>query len=71
MTETIYTYLFPLPMRVKGYTVYMDDVYTVVINSNLCQDERTKAYKHEIEHIKRGDFCSHKTADQIEKEVTL
>lgn len=66
MTEAIYTYLLPLPMRIKGYTVLMDDVYTIIINSNLCPDARMRAYRHEIRHIRNEDFYKRKTADSIE-----
>lgn len=66
MTEAIYTYLLPLPMRIKGYTVLMDDVYTIIINSNLCPDARMRAYRHEIRHIRNEDLRSQRTADHIE-----
>lgn len=68
MTEAVYTHLLPLPMRVKGYTVLMDDTYTIVINSNLSDQARLEAYRHEIDHIKGDDLRSEDSADQIEQQ---
>ena len=66
MIETIRTYLLPLPSQIKGYTVLMDDVFTVVINSNLNEAARMKAYRHEIRHIRKGDLRKDDSADHIE-----
>lgn len=69
MIEAVYTHLLPLPMRVKGYTVLMDDVYTVVINSNLSDQARLEAYRHELDHIKGDDLRSEGPADHIEQQA--
>ena len=66
MTETIRTYLLPLPMHIKGYTVLMDEFYTIVINSNMNEAARMKAYRHEIRHIRKGDLRKDDSADHIE-----
>ena len=66
MTEAIRTYLLPMPMRIKGYTVLMDGFYTIVINSNMSEDARLQAYRHEIRHIKRDDLRKDDSADHIE-----
>lgn len=65
--DTIYTYTYPMPLRIKGYTVYMDDVYTIVINSNMSEESRYETYIHEMKHIQRGDFHSKSSASSIEK----
>ena len=38
--------------------VRKDDFYTIVINEALCQKARIEAYRHELDHIERGDFDS-------------
>lgn len=69
MTEAVYTHLLPLPMRVKGYTVLMEDTYTIVINSNLSDRARLEAYRHELDHIKGDDLRSEDPADHIEQQA--
>lgn len=66
MIEAIYTYLLPLPMKIKGYTVLMDDTYTIVINSNLDELARWDAYRHEIQHIRGDDLRRDDSAGAIE-----
>ena len=38
--------------------VRKDGWYTICINETLCERARLEAYKHEIDHIMRGDFDS-------------
>lgn len=66
MSETIYTYLLPMPANIKGYTVLMDDVYTIVINSNLDEFARFRAYLHEMQHIRNDDLQKNDSADHTE-----
>ena len=56
MNEVIFTYLCPLPGKVKGYTVLMDGFYTIVVNSNLSPEARMRAYRHEVKHLGKDDF---------------
>lgn len=69
MMEAIYTYLLPLPMKIKGYTVLMDDTYTIVINSNLSDLARWDAYRHEVQHIRREDLRRDDSAGAIELDM--
>lgn len=69
MTEAVYTYLLPMPMKIKGYTVLMEDTYTIVINSNLSNRARLEAYQHEIEHIKKDDFRKKDSVNAIETDM--
>lgn len=55
-----------MPATVKAYTIFYDGFYTIVLNQNLSRAQNMKSYLHEIEHVKRGDYDSDKTADQIE-----
>lgn len=66
MTEEIYTRLMPLPAKIGAFTVRRDDVYTIIINSNLSDEARRREYKHETEHIRNGDFDKRISVDLIE-----
>lgn len=53
----IFVHLVDLPESVKGRVIpNEDDTYTIVINSKISHDAQLRAYQHEIEHIKNGDF---------------
>ena len=48
-----------LPYGVNGMTVKdSNDDYNVYLNARLSGDAQALAFRHEIEHIKRGDFWS-------------
>ena len=70
-TEDITIRLANLPPKIKAYTVYTDDHYTIVINDSLSMPGRLKAYRHELYHIEHDDFCSEKRYfwRQIIKEI--
>lgn len=49
--------LVDLPLKIKGATVKdAEGDYNIYINARLSEDERVKAYRHEIEHIRLGHF---------------
>ena len=53
----VFVHLMNLPTSVKGRAILNDDdTYTIVINSKISHDEQLRAYHHELEHIKNGDF---------------
>ncbi|NLJ70014.1 MAG: hypothetical protein GX328_00920 [Clostridiaceae bacterium] len=63
----INTVLCDLPYSIKAtYTINDDNSYTIFINNKLGFEEQQIAYKHELEHINRGDLFSTKDADIIE-----
>lgn len=64
----INTFLRPLPGSIKAFVTKHDDVYTIVINENLSEDARLRAYLHEIRHIENGDLEGARCLDQIELE---
>lgn len=66
MTKDIRIYLCDMPMSIKGYTVLKDEWFTIVINANLSESARYKAYQHEYRHIMNGDFEKRTSADIIE-----
>jgi len=62
----ITTFIYPMPGRIRSYTVRKDGFYTIVVNENLCEEARLKAFKHEMDHINNGDFDKSCSADLIE-----
>jgi len=66
LTASISTVLYPLPGTVRGYTVLKDGFYTVVINENLSEAARLRAYWHEVKHIECGDYDKKCSAELIE-----
>ena len=59
-------YLRPMPGTVKAFSVQVDDFTTIVVNENLNEATRLKAYKHEIDHIRSGDFDRDDSVSEIE-----
>ena len=46
-----------LPETVHGMTIIdTEGDYNVYINARISEDERVKAYRHEIDHIRLGHF---------------
>lgn len=65
-TDEIRTIIYPLPPEIKAYTTYVNGYYTIVINDNLSDQARLRAYLHELNHILNEDFFKEETANQIE-----
>jgi Zn-dependent peptidase ImmA (M78 family) len=68
MTEEIRVFQAEMPARIRGYTVYKDGYYTIIINSILDRSQQIKEYEHELKHIARQDHESALPADMIEIE---
>lgn len=62
----IRTYCLPIRGRIQSYVVRKDDWYTIVINESLSESARLRAYRHELDHIERGDFDSEEGTGLIE-----
>lgn len=45
-----------MPAKIEAFTMRCADGYCIYINILLDQVHRVKAYNHEMEHIKRGDY---------------
>lgn len=55
--DNIRTIYCDLPTSIGGFTVATaDDYFTIVINQNLSYYKNLETYRHELEHIKNGDF---------------
>lgn len=52
----VFVYEVYIPFKIRGMTVPCADGYTVYLNSKLSEEQRLKAYKHELEHIDNGDY---------------
>ncbi len=65
----IRTVLAQMPARIRSYVVLMDGFYTIVLNDSLSPMGKHRAYQHELEHIKNGDFESSVPADILEGRV--
>lgn len=51
--------IIDLPYGVKGLTVKDEnDDFNIYLNARLSGDEQAKAFRHEVEHIRKGDFYS-------------
>ena len=58
--------LSPLPGTIRAFSVRMDDYTTIMVNENLNEAARLKAYRHEIKHINNGDFDRKDSVSAIE-----
>lgn len=63
----IFTRLINLPTTIHGYTVMdTNGDFNIFINSRINHEAMLKTYKHELKHIKQGDFHRTVSADMIE-----
>ena len=59
MEEDILVRIVDLPHGVRGFTWLDEDgLYNIYINARLNSEMRRQAYRHELEHIRRGDWQS-------------
>lgn len=57
MSEEIRTILQNMPVSIHGFCFHDDDGQPVVVlNARLSAEKRMKAYRHELEHIERGEM---------------
>lgn len=57
MTPNIFARLVPLPAKVKAVTLTDDCVtFAVLVNANLCEESRRRAFRHELNHIYNDHF---------------
>lgn len=50
--------IVPLPAHVHGMTAPGPDGYNVYLDASQSDQERMKAYQHELEHIRHDDWNS-------------
>ena len=64
--------LIDLPETVRGFTVKDEnDDYNIFINAKLSADMRGEAFRHEIDHIRRGHFYDARSVAEKELENAL
>lgn len=67
MSDEIIIRLFDDDTSVKGATVPdSDGNYNVYINARLSEAQQLKTLKHEVRHIRRGDFHNRLTIWEAE-----
>lgn len=70
--EDIHVHYIDFPTTIGGRTVPNEDgSFEVFINSRYGYNGQQKALKHELRHIKNGDFDSDRTEDVQTKELAL
>lgn len=67
MEDGIFTYYVDMPSTIRSFVVENNDMsFSIIINSRIGKEQQLIAYKHEIEHIKNGDFDKRSSAESIE-----
>ncbi|KAF5071794.1 hypothetical protein DSECCO2_208790 [anaerobic digester metagenome] len=56
-----------MPCTVRAFVVEDNGFYNIFVNSRLNFEQNMKSIRHELCHIKNGDFCACKGIDFIEK----
>lgn len=66
LSEDIHVYVVPMPPRIQSYVVRKDSVFTICISDALNDEAKMRAYRHEMFHIRNGDFDSDLSAALLE-----
>ena len=62
--------LAPLPPKVNAVVLVDENGdYNIYVNDRLSFEEARRAYKHEIEHIRRNHLFTDKPVDVCEREA--
>jgi hypothetical protein len=69
--DSVIIRLIDLPAGINGLTMKDENGdYNIYINAGISDDARGKAFRHEIEHIRNGDFTNDSViAYHIEKKT--
>lgn len=67
MEDGIYTYYADLPTTIRSFVVSNNDMsFTIILNAKMGREQQLKAYLHEMNHIKNGDYEKNCSVDLIE-----
>lgn len=56
-----------MPTSVRSYIAANADMsYTIILNSKLSHEQHLISYRHELEHINRGDYEKECSVNKIE-----
>ena len=71
MADDIFTYIIDMPCTVHEMIMPCQCGYCIYLNARLNDTERRKAYRHALDHIRRGDWDvdNTKSVQQIEWEA--
>jgi hypothetical protein len=69
MVDVIYR---DIPTSIRGLTrENPDGSFTIILNARMNRETQVAAYKHELEHIRRGDHDCEDSADLIESKMRV
>ena len=67
MEETIFTYYVDFPTTIRSFVVSNNDMsFTIILNAKLGREQQLKAYLHEMDHIRNGDYDKKCSVNLIE-----
>lgn len=67
VNDNITTILADLPTTVHGFVTFGSDYQPlIVINSRMTVEQQRKTYRHELNHILRGDLWDEDYTDETE-----
>ena len=67
MEDGIYTYYVDMPTTIRSFVVSnKDTTFSIIINAKIGRDQQLRAYRHELNHIKNGDYDKKCSIDLIE-----
>ena len=62
--------ILPMPFKIKGTTTKDEsEDYNIYLHSDTSDEARVRAFRHEIEHIRKGGFSSDDNVELIERQV--
>lgn len=68
--DSIIIRIVDMPLSLRGATVKDENGdYNMYLNARLSDEERGKAYRHEIEHIRQGHFYQERPVADLEREA--
>ena len=57
----------PMPMSIRGLIKRVGEDNCIVINDNLSDEAKRKAFDHELDHLLKNDLDSNKSVKEIEE----
>ncbi|MDE5820690.1 MAG: hypothetical protein K2N41_10820 [Lachnospiraceae bacterium] len=67
MKDRVFTYYMDMPTTIRSFVVSNNDTsFTIIINAKIGKDQQLRAYRHEINHIKNGDYDNKRPVNLIE-----
>ncbi len=64
--DSVFVYLIDIPGKTNEIVTTCADGYTVYIDKKLTRERQLEVYEHALNHIRRNDFESDLSADEIE-----